>query len=148
MAQVPAKPDGNDMNWGNSGVYFLSNYELQIIESHNHQIYADGISGAIYGQTPPLVNAWRKPGEWERLRRGLHGRRDSRGTSSCGLPTSRCSGTACWCRTTRPRCVPPGTKGVKINYDPHSTTVPITLQYHNSAVRFRNIWVRPLKAGE
>ena len=54
------------MNWGNSGVFFLgTRYELQIIESHDSRIYADGIAGAIYGQTPPLVNASRKPGQWQ-----------------------------------------------------------------------------------
>ena len=53
------------MNWGNSGILFLGKYELQIIESHDSLIYADGIAGAIYGQTPPLVNASRKPGDWQ-----------------------------------------------------------------------------------
>ena len=62
---TPAKPDGNNLNWGNSGVFFMGKYELQIIESHDSKIYADGIAGAIYGQTPPLVNASRKPGQWQ-----------------------------------------------------------------------------------
>ena len=53
------------MNWGNSGILFFGKYELQIIESHDSLIYADGIAGAIYGQTPPLVNVSRKPGEWQ-----------------------------------------------------------------------------------
>ena len=43
------------MDWVYSGVFFMNNYELQIIESHQHQIYADGIAGAIYGELPPLV---------------------------------------------------------------------------------------------
>ena len=62
---TPAKADGNAMTWGNSGVLFLGKHELQIIESHDSKIYADGIAGAIYGQTPPLVNAARKPGQWQ-----------------------------------------------------------------------------------
>ena len=55
----------NNLMWGNSGVFMLGKYELQIIESHDSKIYADGIAAAIYGQTPPLVNAARKPGEWQ-----------------------------------------------------------------------------------
>ena len=62
---TPEKPDGNNLNWGNSGVFFMGKYELQIIESHDSKIYADGIAGAIYGQTPPLVNASRGPGQWQ-----------------------------------------------------------------------------------
>jgi len=62
---TPAKADGGPMVWGNSGVFFLDKYELQIIESHDSYIYADGNAGAIYGQVPPLVNPSRKPGEWQ-----------------------------------------------------------------------------------
>ncbi|HTU01322.1 MAG TPA: DUF1080 domain-containing protein, partial [Candidatus Sulfotelmatobacter sp.] len=57
---TPAQPDGNAMNWGNSGVFLLGLYEVQIIQT---RIYADGVAGAIYGQTPPLVTAARKAGE-------------------------------------------------------------------------------------
>ena len=59
---TPAQPDGNAMNWGNSGVFLLGLYEVQIIQT---DIYADGISGAIYGQTPPLARAMRPAGEWQ-----------------------------------------------------------------------------------
>jgi hypothetical protein len=61
---TPKKAENNLM-WGNSGVFLLGKYELQIIESHDSRIYADGIAAALYGQTPPLVNAARKPGEWQ-----------------------------------------------------------------------------------
>ena len=62
---TPATADGGNTDWGNSGIFFLGKYELQIIESHDSKIYADGIAGAVYGQTPPLVNAARKPGQWQ-----------------------------------------------------------------------------------
>ncbi len=62
---TPAKADGGAMIWGNSGILFFGKYELQIIESHDSLIYADGIAGAVYGQTPPLVNVSRKPGQWQ-----------------------------------------------------------------------------------
>ncbi|MEF8787685.1 MAG: DUF1080 domain-containing protein, partial [Planctomycetota bacterium] len=59
-------PLGDKKYPGNSGVYF-GPYEIQILANHSEEpkIYADGMAGAIYGQYPPLVNACRKPGEWQ-----------------------------------------------------------------------------------
>ncbi len=143
---APAKDDGGPMNWGNSGVLFLGKYELQIIESHDHRIYADGIAAAIYGQTPPLVNVARKPGEWE--------------TYDVIFRPPQFDGE----RLVRPAYFTAFWNGVLVQYhkaslgpmkhravatyDSRETTGPIALQFHNSAVRFRNIWVRPLKLDE
>ncbi|MFT5104999.1 MAG: hypothetical protein ACI9UA_000617, partial [Pseudoalteromonas tetraodonis] len=51
--------------YGNSGVFLMSGYELQIVNSYLNPTFADGMCGAIYGQHPPQVNASRKPGEWQ-----------------------------------------------------------------------------------
>ena len=140
---TPAKADGNAMTWGNSGVLLLGKHELQIIESHDSKIYADGIAGAIYGQTPPLVNAARKPGEWQ--------------TYDIAFSAPRFDGD----RLVRPAYFTVFWNGVLVqhhtaslgptkhralaSYDSHETAGPITLQRHGSEVRFRNIWVRPLE---
>lgn len=50
---------------GNSGVIFQRRYELQVLDSYNNTTYFDGQAGSIYNQSPPLVNACRKPGEWQ-----------------------------------------------------------------------------------
>ena len=60
----------DDPNWrgqlyGNSGVFLMSGYELQIVNSYENPTFADGTCGSIYGQHPPRVNASRKPGEWQ-----------------------------------------------------------------------------------
>ncbi|MGA2069626.1 MAG: DUF1080 domain-containing protein [Thermoguttaceae bacterium] len=140
---TPAKDDGGPMNWGNSGVLFLGRLELQIIESHDCRIYADGIAGAIYGQTPPLVNVARKPGEWQ--------------TYDIIFTPPKWDGdklleparfTAFWNGVLvqyHKASLGPTRHREVARYDSRETTGPITLQYHNSAVRFRNIWVRPLK---
>jgi hypothetical protein len=140
---TPAKADGNAMNWGNSGVLFLGKYELQIIESHDSKIYADGIAGAIYGQTPPLVNAARKPGEWQ--------------TYDVVFTAPRFNGdklerpayfTVFWNGVLVQHCTPslgPMKHREVATYDSRETSGPIVLQQHGSAVRFRNIWVRELK---
>ena len=63
--RAPAPPSGEPGNMGNSGVYLMQRYEIQIYDSYSARIYADGSAAAVYGQTPPLVNATRKPGEWQ-----------------------------------------------------------------------------------
>jgi hypothetical protein len=144
---TPAKDDGGPMNWGNSGVLFLGKYELQIIESRASRIYADGIAGAIYGQTPPLVNVARRPGEWQ--------------TYDVVFTPPKFDGdklleparfTAFWngvlVQYHKASLGPMRHREVATYNNAPETTGPITLQYHNSAVRFRNIWVRPLKLGE
>ncbi|MFT5499141.1 MAG: sugar lactone lactonase YvrE [Kiritimatiellia bacterium] len=60
----------NDPKWqgqlyGNSGVFLMTGYELQVVNSFKNPTFADGHCGAIYGQHPPRVNACRKPGEWQ-----------------------------------------------------------------------------------
>jgi hypothetical protein len=140
---TPAVADGNSMNWGNSGIFFLGRHELQIIESHASRIYADGIAGAIYGQFPPLVNASRPPGEWQ--------------TFDAVFESPRWDGD----RLVEPAYLTVFWNGVLVQYHQailgdtqhktfprytsHETTGPLVLQKHGSAVRFRNIWVRPLK---
>ena len=63
--QMPENIQGRSQNRGNSGVLLQSRYEIQVLDSFQSPTYADGQLGAIYGQWPPLVNAARKPGEWQ-----------------------------------------------------------------------------------
>lgn len=56
---------GNSQKKGNAGVFFMDLYESQIVDAYNNPTYADGMVGAVYGQTPPLVNAVRPSGEWQ-----------------------------------------------------------------------------------
>ena len=61
----PVPAVGHDQGRGNSGVMFFSRYEIQVLDSYDNLTYADGQAAAIYGQYPPLVNASRKPGDWQ-----------------------------------------------------------------------------------
>ena len=61
-APVPAK--GSGQGRGNSGVFLMNTYEIQVLDSYDNTTYFDGQAGAIYKQTPPQVNAMRPPGEW------------------------------------------------------------------------------------
>ncbi|MDR3252221.1 MAG: DUF1080 domain-containing protein [Tannerella sp.] len=61
---IPTNISGKSQSRGNSGVYLQGLYELQVLDSYNNETYANGQAGSIYKQSPPLVNAMRKPGEW------------------------------------------------------------------------------------
>ena len=63
MAPSPAK--GADQDRGNSGVFLMGLYEVQVLDCFENKTYADGMTAAIYGQHPPLVNACRAPGQWQ-----------------------------------------------------------------------------------
>ena len=61
---VPEDIEGESQLRGNSGVYMQDKYEVQILDHYKNETYVNGMAGSIYKQTPPLVNAMRKPGEW------------------------------------------------------------------------------------
>jgi len=61
----PDPPKGEDQDRGNSGVFLMGLYEIQVLDSYNSKTYADGQAAAVYGQYPPLVNASRAPGQWQ-----------------------------------------------------------------------------------
>jgi hypothetical protein len=139
---VTPKTPENNMIWGNSGVFMLGKYELQIIESHDSRIYADGIAGAVYGQTPPLVNASRKPGKWQSYDIVFTAPKfDGSKLVKPAYFTVFWNGILVQDHT--PSLGPTRHKEVAV-YDSRETTGPILLQLHGSAVRFRNIWVRSL----
>ena len=62
---TPSPAHGTGQGRGNSGVLINGMYEVQVLDSYESKTYPDGQCGAIYGQTPPLVNACKGPGEWQ-----------------------------------------------------------------------------------
>jgi hypothetical protein len=56
---------GNSQKKGNGGIFFMDRYESQILDCFENPTYADGMTGAVYGQTPPMVNAVKPPGNWQ-----------------------------------------------------------------------------------
>jgi hypothetical protein len=141
---APEKVSGSGQGRGNSGVFMMDLYEIQVLDSYNNETYADGAVAAIYKQHPPLVNASRKPGQWQ--------------TYDIIWETPRFDAQG---GLVKPACVTVLHNGVvvqnhfqllgqtgwdhKPEYKPHPPTGPIGLQYHGNPVRFRNIWVREIK---
>jgi hypothetical protein len=62
---APAGVKGESQGRGNSGVFLMGRYEVQVLDCYDNPTYADGTTAALYGQYPPLVNACRPPGEWQ-----------------------------------------------------------------------------------
>jgi hypothetical protein len=56
---------GEGQGRGNSGIFLQERYELQVLDSYESVTYSNGQAGSIYKQSIPLVNATRKPGEWQ-----------------------------------------------------------------------------------
>jgi hypothetical protein len=63
--RTPAKVEGDGQNRGNSGVFLQDRYEVQVLDMYDNDTYYNGQAGAIYKQSIPMVNATRKPGEWQ-----------------------------------------------------------------------------------
>ena len=137
--------EGEGQDRGNSGVFLMGKYEVQVLDSYDNVTYADGQAGAIYGQYPPLVNASRPPGEWQTYDIVFHrphfdaqGSLASAGAIHCVLTT------ACWCRTTSILTGPTAHQH-RPPYHAHPDALPLGLQDHGNPVRFRNIWIRNLE---
>jgi hypothetical protein len=61
----PVMPQAKGQLRGNSGVYLQGRYEVQVLDSFENPTYADGTLGAVYGESAPLVNAAKRPGQWQ-----------------------------------------------------------------------------------
>lgn len=141
---TPTPPSGDLMERGNSGVFLYGLYEVQVMESYPGQggIYADGQAGAVYGQYPPLVNACRPAGQWQTFDIiATAPRFDGDKVVTPAYLTLLQNGIVVHNHTAIL-----GATGHRIfpKYTPHGPG-PLRLQAHGSLVRYRNIWVRPLK---
>ena len=139
----PIKITGSSQGRGNSGVFLQGLFEVQILDSFDNETYADGQAGAIYGQYPPLVNASRKPGEWQSY--DIVFRRPHYSPSGELKQPARLTvlhnGVLI-----QDHVEPVGpTSWIQFhNYSPTPEKLPLTLQDHGNPVRFRNIWIREL----
>ena len=142
---TPAKVDGNSQGRGNSGVLFNGIYEVQVLDSYENPTYPDGQCAALYGQSPPLVNASKKPGEWQSYDIIWESPRwDADGKiAKKAAVTVIHNGVVVHHRKEYLGNTPHQNNG---NYNkPHAPEVFIQLQDHNNPMRFRNIWLRSLR---
>lgn len=145
----PNPPEGTSQGRGNSGILINNMYEVQVLDSYQAKTYPDGQCGAIYGQSPPLANACRPPGEWqtydilfESPRWNEKGELVKKAVITVlqngvvvqnhyeliGM-TDGINKELPW-------------KSLSKYPAPHAAEVFVELQDHNNPVRFRNIWIR------
>jgi hypothetical protein len=138
----PSPPTGKSQERGNSGVFLAGLYELQVLDSYDNYTYADGEASAIYGQSPPLVNASRPPGEWQTYDIVFNAPRFVEGkVTSSGFVTVFHNGVLTQNHTA---LLGPSVHHALPTWKPHDLQMPLKLQDHHMPVRFRNIWIRPL----
>ena len=139
----PPEDKGTGQGKGNSGIYLMGRYEVQILDSYKNETYPDGQAAAIYKQSPPLVNASREPGAWQSMDIVFR------------APRFADSG-----KVLRPAAVTVLHNGVVVQndyelegstawdsppaYRQHADKLPLHIQYHGDPVRFRNIWIREI----
>ncbi|MGB0685769.1 MAG: 3-keto-disaccharide hydrolase [Planctomycetota bacterium] len=141
---TPADPQGSSQGMGNSGVYLMGLYEIQVLDSHDNLSYVDGSAGAMYGQWPPLVNASRPSGEWQCydiLFRGPRFAKDGSLERPASITVLH-NGVAV--QVHRELLGPTVHRRVANYNQPHAEELPLKLQDHGNPVRYRNIWIRPL----
>ncbi|MGD9855816.1 MAG: DUF1080 domain-containing protein [Planctomycetaceae bacterium] len=140
---TPAEVKGEGQGRGNSGVYLMNRYEVQILDSYVNTTYYDGQCGSIYKQRPPLVNASRQPGEWQTYEILFTAPRfhEDGQLKFPGYVTVLHNGVV----VQNHYELQGGTfYETPPHYEAHALREPISLQFHGNPVRFRNIWIRDL----
>lgn len=140
---APVPPMGKSQGRGNSGVFLMGLYEVQVLDSYDNDTYPDGQAASVYGQYPPLVNASLPPGEWQTY--DIVFRRARFNADGKLLQPARITvfhngilvqdDVEIWGPTNWLQHSP---------YQPHPDKLPLSLQDHGNPVRYRNIWLREL----
>jgi hypothetical protein len=140
--QAPDPPQGHMFDRGNNGVMLMGLFEIQIYDSYTEKLYPDGQAASVYGQTPPTVNACRKPGQWQTYDIIFFAPVFKDGNlEKEAFVTVLHNGILVHYNQ---KIYGPTGHRILPSYDkPIPQKLPLSLSAHNNPVRFRNIWIRP-----
>lgn len=142
----PSPGKGESQERGNSGVFLMGLYEIQVLDSYENKTYADGQASALYGQYPPLVNASRPPAQWQTYDIIFHGPRFTGGKlRRPARVTVLHNGVLVQDNV---ELTGPTAHGERPPYKPQPEKLPLALQDHGNPVRYRNIWIRELREAD
>ncbi|QBG46469.1 DUF1080 domain-containing protein [Verrucomicrobia bacterium S94] len=130
-------------NSGNSGIFLMGKYEIQVFDSYSVELYADGSAAAVYGQTPPMFNVCRKPGEWQTY--DIYFKAPVFKDGKLVTPayvTVMHNGVFVHVNT---EITGPTRHNKVLPYEAHEAKRPFWIQAHGSPVEYRNIWIRDLE---
>ncbi len=141
-APLPATGEGQGR--GNSGVFLMEKYEVQVLDCYKNKTYADGMTAAVYGQYPPLVNACRPPGEWQTYDIVFHRPHFAEDGSLIRTAQMTVFHNGILVQDNVELMGPTAHKK-REPYKVHPYKLPLSLQDHGNPVRYRNIWIRELE---
>ena len=143
---TPVKVEGEGQGRGNSGVFLMGEYEVQVLDNYENATYPDGQCGALYGRKKPLFNACRKPGEWQSYDIIFH-RPVFEGDKVVKRATFTVIHNGVLIHDNVELSGGTGWEGGSSisEYKPHGDKGPLKLQDHGNPVLFRNVWIRPLE---
>ena len=120
-------------------------YEIQVLDCYENRTYPDGMTAAVYGQYPPLVNACRPPGEWQTYDIIFHRPHfaENGALLKRAFMTVFHNGILV---QNHVELTGPAVHKERPPYSAHADKLSILLQDHGNPVRFRNIWIRELKS--
>jgi hypothetical protein len=141
---TPAAVEGESQGRGNSGVFLAGVFEVQVLDSFQNPTYPDGQAAALYGQFPPLVNAARKPGDWQSYDIVFTAPRFAESGRLVSPAVATVFHNGVLVHHARTFWGPTAHRRVAA-YEPTTARGPVRLQDHNNPVRYRNVWVRELQ---
>lgn len=143
--KIPTGETHDNLNWGNSGLYLMGLYEVQIYDSYRdeHKIYYNGQAGSIYKQHSPLVNASKPAGEWQTFDIVFTAPvfNNDKTLKFPAVFTVFHNGILI---QNHVKLIGPTEHGDFTEYKYHNTKMPLMIQSHGSRVSYRNIWIREL----
>jgi hypothetical protein len=141
--RTPSVIEGKGQGRGNSGIYFMRKYEVQVLDSYENETYYNGQAASIYKQHIPLVNASRKPGEWQVYDIIFTAPRF--GADSTLVSPAYFTVIHNGVLVQNHVEVLGGTSFIGTpKFSPHPEKLPLLLQEHGNPVSYRNIWIREL----